>query len=170
MVLVIMGVSGAGKTTIGQSLARAAGWRFVDADDLHSPANVAKMARGEALTDADRGPWLRAVAAVMRDALARGQTLVVACSALKRAYRETLAGGDRRVVFVYLRAPHEALAARLASRTDHFAKADLLESQLATLEEPGPDDAIIVDAARPPEVIVDAVRERLASRDGMQEG
>ena len=160
--VVVMSVTGAGKTTVGQALARALGWRFVDADDLHSSANVEKMSRNEPLTDADREPWLQAVRGEIVNAQAAGQPLVVACSALKRAYRRTLSDG-LDVQFVYLKASRDALAQRLAKRRGHFAGPGLLDSQLATLEEPGPDEATIVDAMLPLETVVLHIREALGT-------
>ena len=158
--VIVMGVSGAGKTTIGQALARRLSWPFLDADDLHSAANVAKMKRGEPLTDDDRGPWLDAVRARIADALGGNTSIVVACSALKHSYRDHLADGDPRVVFVHLDAPRDVLAARLASRRGHFAAPSLLDSQLASLEPPG-HDAIVVDASPPPDGIVAGIVTRL---------
>ena len=158
--VVVMSVTGAGKTTVGQALARALGWRFVDADDLHSSANVEKMSRNEPLTDADREPWLLAVRGEIVNAQAAGEPLVVACSALKRAYRRTLSDG-LDVQFVFLKASRDALAKRLAERRGHFAGPGLLDSQLATLEEPGPDEATIVDAMLPLETVVSHIREAL---------
>ena len=158
--VVVMSVTGAGKTTVGQALASALGWRFVDADDLHSSANVEKMSRNEPLTDADREPWLQAVRGEIVNAQATGQPLVVACSALKRAYRRTLSDG-LEVQFVFLKASRDALAKRLAERRGHFAGPGLLDSQLATLEEPGPDEATIVDAMLPLETLVSHIREAL---------
>jgi gluconokinase len=157
---IVMGVSGAGKTTIGQALARRMHWPFLDADDLHSATNVAKMTRGEPLTDADRGPWLDAVHARISDALGRNTSIVVACSALKQTYRDHLTGGDPRVVLVHLDAPRDVLAARLASRRGHFAAPSLLDSQLASLEPPG-DDALVVDATRTPDESVAGIVARL---------
>lgn len=159
MVLIVMGVSGAGKTTIGRALAAALGWTFVDADDLHPAANVAKMARNEPLTDADRDPWLASVRDVIAAALAREESLVVACSALKARYRARLAADDPLVRFVYLKASEEVLSHRLADRPRHFAGPGLLASQLASLEEPR--DAIIVDADGAPAAIVDEIKRRL---------
>jgi gluconokinase len=158
-----MGVSGAGKTTIGQMLARTFDCPFLDADDLHSPANVAKMQRGEALSDADREPWLDAIRARIAGALDRSASLVVACSALKHRYRERLAGGDARVVFVHLDAPRDVLMARLAGRKGHFAGPSLLDSQLASLEDPS-RDALVVDATPTPATIVADVTARLRKR------
>lgn len=151
-----MGVSGAGKTTVGRALARALGWSFSDADDFHSPANVAKMRRGEALTDADRAGWLAALRVLIDDLGARGEDAVLACSALRDAYRRELAGGPTAVRFVWLRVEPAALRRRLESRHGHYMPASLLGSQLATLEAPA--DAIVVDGARPPDAIVATIR------------
>jgi len=137
-----MGVTGSGKTTVGEALAAALSWPFCDADDLHPAQNVTKMAAGEALTDADRWPWLDRIVAESRERASRGQNLVVACSALKRSYREQLQrAGDVR--FVYLRGSEATIASRLARRRHHYMPATLLPSQLATLEEPA--DALTVD-------------------------
>lgn len=160
VVIVVMGVTGAGKTTIGRALARALKWDFVDADDLHPPANVEKMSRSEPLTDADREPWLHAVRAAIASAVARGTPLIVACSALKRAYRRTLSNG-LDVRFVYLKASRAALAERLTQRRGHFAGPGLLDSQLATLEEPNATEALIVDTTAPTETIVTRIRADL---------
>jgi gluconokinase len=158
-VIVVMGVAGSGKTTVGTALAVALGWRFVDADDHHTPAAIAKMARGEPLDDADRAPWLDELRAIIDDSLARGGHLVLACSALKARYREWLAGGEmrRRVRFVHLAGAPELFRARLAKRADHFMKPQMLDSQIATLEPPG-DDALEVDAAQPVAAIVAQIR------------
>ena len=152
-----MGVAGSGKTTVGAALAAALGWHFVDADDLHAPASVAKMARGEPLNDSDRWPWLDRLRGIIDDALAGGGGLVLACSALKASYRARLAGGDAggRVRFVHLAGTPELFRARLAKRSGHFMKPEMLDSQLSTLEVPG--DAITVDAAQPvPDVVAQA--------------
>jgi carbohydrate kinase (thermoresistant glucokinase family) len=135
--VVVMGVSGAGKSTVGIALADLLGVRFVDADALHPPANVAKMAAGTPLTDADRWPWLDLVATTFMDANETG--LVVACSALKRAYRDRIRAAAPAVLFMHLTVPRPALDARVAGRPDHFMPASLLDSQLETLEplEPG---------------------------------
>jgi gluconokinase len=154
MIVVVMGVSGAGKTTIGQALAAALGWPFVEADELHPPANVAKMARGEPLDDADRAPWLEAVAARMR-ALDDG---VVACSALRERYRDVLRVRPD-VRFILLDVPRALLEQRLAARRGHFMPPSLLPSQLATLERPA--DAIVIDGAPPVAAQVAAIRAAL---------
>lgn len=137
-----MGVAGAGKTTVGGALAEVYRVPFIDADDLHTPAAVAKMAQGEALTDDDRWPWLVRV----REAAERtaNPQCVVACSCLRRAYRDVLRATDMRVVFVYLHADPAILADRLQHRSGHFMRADMLASQVATLEPPTPDEAITV--------------------------
>lgn len=144
-----MGVSGSGKTSVGKDLASTLGYDFVDADDLHSAHNVAKMARGEALTDADREPWLLAVRDAMAERLGRGAGVVMACSALRLAYREVLRGAGSDVRFVYLKAEKSAIAKRLSRRSQHFFAPSLLDSQYATLEEPDfavERDVVVVDA------------------------
>src|SRR3982750_3854146 len=142
--VVIMGVSGSGKTTVGAALAVRLGLRFVDGDALHPEANVAKMAAGTPLTDDDRWPWLDAVGAVLAD----GQ-VVVACSALRRVYRDRLRAAAPDIQFVYLRVPRDVLEERMSHRA-HFMPVTLLDSQLATLEPPEPDErAITIDAAAP---------------------
>ena len=160
-----MGVAGSGKTTVASALAAALGWRFVDADQHHGPDSVAKMARGEALTDADRWPWLDRLRGIIASALAANQPLVLACSALKVAYRERLVGGDaQRVRFVYLAGTPELFRARLEHRAGHYMKPDMLASQLATLEPP--DDALTVDAAQPVEALVAQIARSLLNRSG----
>src|SRR5262245_12547532 len=144
MVIIVMAVSGAGKSTVGRALAEALGWRFVDADDLHPTANVEKMSRSDPLTDADREPWLLDVTEAIDAAGTAGESLVVACSAVKRQYRRTLSDGLSKARFVYLKASRDALLQRLAARRGHFAGPGLLDSQLATIEEPGPEEAIVV--------------------------
>ncbi len=148
--LVVMGASGVGKTTLGKALAEKIGCAFVDADDLHPPANVAKMRRGEALDDADRAPWLDAVAGEIARCAGEGRCVVIACSALKRAYRDRLRRADAALVFIYMEATRAVLEDRLARRTTHFMPASLVASQLATLEPPGADERVIrVDATLP---------------------
>ena len=131
-----MGVSGAGKTTIGRLLARELGWLFIDGDDLHSPANIEKMSRGVGLTDEDRRGWLDDLAAAIRASLARDESVVVASSALKERYRERLRVDPDRVTFVFLRGSPALIGERLAERSGHFASEELLPSQLEALEEP----------------------------------
>jgi gluconokinase len=159
VVVIVMGIVGAGKTTVGQLLAQELGWRFADADDFHPAANVEKMRRGISLTDADRAPWL----AVLHNAITRwnaeSENVVLACSALKRAYRDELRAGT--VKFVYLKGSRELVLARLRTRHGHFATESILNTQLEDLEEP--DDAITVPIELPPEHIVLEIIRRLKS-------
>jgi len=155
-VLVVMGVSGSGKTTVGSLVAGRLGWRYAEADAFHSEANVAKMAAGHPLTDDDRWPWLAAIAAWIDDRIARREAGVVTCSALKRSYRKLLTRPE--VAFVYLEGSHELIAQRLAARRGHFFKADMLASQFADLEPPAPDEpAVTVPIDGTPEQIADAI-------------
>ena len=135
-----MGVSGSGKTTIAEGLADAEHWTLLEGDSFHPPANVAKMRAGTPLTDEDRLPWLRAIAAAIDADLARGVNAVVACSALRRAYRDILIGDRRDVRLLYLKGSKALIADRLKSRKGHFMPPSLLDSQFRTLEEPGPDE------------------------------
>lgn len=161
-VIVVMGVSGSGKSTVGRLLAERLGWVFADADDNHSPASVAKLRRGEPLEEQDRLPWLRVLRGRIDDWLANGDSAVLACSALTRRSRDLLRGDDERVAFVHLTGSRAALVERLARRQGHFMPADLLDDQLATLEPPTPDEALEVDLAAEPEAIVDEIIRRLA--------
>jgi gluconokinase len=154
-VIVVMGVSGSGKTTIARSLAARIDAAMLDADDFHSPANVAKMARGEPLDDADREGWLSALREQIDKVLAEHRRAVLACSALKRAYRDRLGVGRPDVVLVYLQGSYELIRNRMHARHGHFMKESMLASQFATLEEP--TDAITVDVSLPPDEIVDAI-------------
>lgn len=157
-----MGVSGAGKTVVGRELARAIGWPFHDADDYHSNESIAKMHRGEGLTDAERAPWLARLRALVIDAVTSGQRIVLACSALKQSYRDQLQPDDAGpgvIRFVYLDVPRAVLEERLRTRKGHFATPALLDSQLATLEPPR--DALWVDGTRSPSEIVAVARGEL---------
>lgn len=154
-VAVIMGVAGAGKTTIGQMLAARLGWAFHDADDFHPPENVAKMRAGTPLTDDDRAPWLARLNALARTEIAAARNIILGCSALKAHYREQLAAGIDTMRFVYLRGSMDLIAQRLADRRGHFMPAGLLESQFVTLEEPA--DAIVVSIDRTPTEIVEEI-------------
>lgn len=156
---VVMGVSGCGKSLIGQAFATATASRFVDGDALHPAENIAKMSRGEPLTDSDRAPWLDRIGQILQD-----PDTVVACSALKRAYRDRIrAGAAAPVTFLYLRGQRDTLLQRMATRPGHFMPVSLLDSQLATLEEPGPDEPhLVADIEDSPAAIVEAFRAGLA--------
>jgi len=158
MVIVIMGVSGVGKSTVGLALANQLGWPFADADDFHPPANVAKMRAGTPLNDADRAPWLRTLRGLIEGWLATGQSAVLACSALKESYRvELLVNSD--VKLVYLHADFTQIAERMATRKDHYMSPGLLQSQFDTLEPPL--DAVSIDATQTLPEILAAVRSAL---------
>ena len=159
-VIIVMGVSGAGKTTVGQALAAQLGWLFIEGDEFHPAANVAAMSAGRPLTDADREPWLRALRARIEEIIAAGQHAVLACSALRHGYRRILAGGgDGAVRFVHLEVPLEILKERVAHRTGHYMPASLLGTQLATLEES--QTAVRVDGSRPVPEVVQAIVKAL---------
>ncbi|RRS01780.1 gluconokinase [Glycomyces terrestris] len=160
--LVVMGVSGSGKSTVAKLLAGRLGWPFAEGDEFHPEANVAKMRAGVPLTDADREPWLRTLRDWIGEQAAAGKSTVVTCSALRRAYRDLLREADADVRFVHLDGTRELIAERLAHRSGHFMPPALLDSQFAALEPLGPDEAgIVVDVADAPEDIVDAVVARL---------
>ena len=159
MVIVVFGVTGTGKTRVGSALAEALRWTFIDADDVHEEANRAKLNRGIPLNDEDRGPWLTRLRGIIQASLTRRRNTVLACSALKRAYRRYLHVGPE-VVFVYLRTETHVLEERLRRRRGHFANPILLQSQLETLEEPL-DDTLTVDTADSPVKIVNLIRETL---------
>jgi gluconokinase len=163
--IVVMGVSGCGKSTVGRRLAQGLGLRFVEGDELHPPRNVALMAAGTPLTDADRHDWLETIATALAQAAAQGQGLVVSCSALKRRYRDQLRRAAPDTVFVHLHGPTALLASRLQSRAGHYMPPTLLQSQLDTLEPPGVDEAVLVhDITPPPEAIVAALLPQMAHR------
>ena len=143
MIVIVAGVSGSGKTTVGALLAGRLDWRFADADDFHPAAKVAKMRAGIPLTDADRGPWMRAIAAWMDERIARGEDAVVGCSALKRSYRDLLLDGRPAARMVFLAPDREVLARRLAARHGHFFPEQLLSSQFDALEPPAPDERVL---------------------------
>jgi gluconokinase len=159
LAVVVMGVSGCGKTAVGSLLAQRLGARFIDADDLHPPANVEKMRAGIPLDDADRAPWLRLLNARLREVTAAGEPVVLACSALKQRYRDTLASGVPGLRFVHLSGSRELIAARLAARQHRYMPTTLLDSQFATLEPPA--EAIVVDVALPLEAAVEAAMRAL---------
>lgn len=162
-VFIVMGVTSSGKSTVGEALAQRLGWPFRDADSFHPPENVAKMSRGEALDDGDRAPWLAAIAGWIDGLRAEGGHGVVTCSALKRAYREVIAGGRPDVRLVYLKGDRALIGARMAARRHHFMPPSLLDSQFATLEEPGAEEGpIVVGVDAEPGDIVDVVLGSLA--------
>jgi gluconokinase len=152
-----MGVSGSGKTTVGQALADELGFELIEGDDYHPEANVAKMAAGTSLTDEDRRPWLAILADVLADRHGRGQGTVLACSALRRSYRDVLRAAvpDHESFFIQLDADEQTLRSRMRSRKGHYMPPSLLESQLATLEALEPDEpGVVLDATQPPEIVV----------------
>jgi gluconokinase len=165
-VLVVMGVSGSGKSTVAGLLAGRLNWPFEEGDDLHPQRNVEKMAAGEPLTDDDRWPWLDRVADWIHGQVAAGQPGIITCSALRRSYRDRLRRDDaEHVVFVHLAGSRETVGQRLTARTDHFMPSSLLDSQIATLEPPGPDEnALTVDVGRRATDEVDEIIQRLGLR------
>jgi gluconokinase len=162
LVLILMGVAGSGKSTTAAALSERLGWPFRDADSFHPPANVEKMSRGTPLDDEDRWPWLHAIAAWIDERLAQGEPGIVTCSALKRAYRDILLGGRERVRLVFLKGEKPLIAARMATRRDHFMPLALLDSQFAALEEPtAEENPLVVSNAATPEAIVAEIVARL---------
>jgi gluconokinase len=158
--VVLMGVSGCGKTSVGKELSRILGWPFLDGDEFHPPENVTKMASGNPLDDADRVPWLRNLHDLITEHLTKGQSLLLACSALKQKYRDQLAEGNPDTIFVYLKGDFDLIFRRMQSREGHYMKPEMLKSQFATLEEPS--EALIIDIANPvgqiAETIVNAIK------------
>ena len=161
MVIILMGVAGSGKTTIGRALATALGWQFHDADDFHSSGNKQKMAAGQALTDQDRQPWLNQLAAMVSCWSGRATGSVLACSALKQSYRLQLTGraDADQVVYIHLSGPRALIAKRLADRQAHYMRPELLDSQYEILEQPG--DALMIDISDSPAEIVSAIRLKM---------
>jgi len=159
MIVVLMGVTGSGKTTVGKVLAKELGWKFCDADDYHPPENIEKMRLGIALTDEDRKPWLQTLARLIDDARDRGENIILACSALKHAYQESLRHHLDVVHYVCLCGSEEVIKKRLAARKGHFMNPVLLPSQFEILEQP--EDAIKVDVTGSPEEIAGEIRRRL---------
>jgi gluconokinase len=153
--VIVMGVAGSGKTTVGERLAKQLGWHFYDADAFHPAENVAKMANGTPLTDADRAPWLAALLALISSSLKEGRPAVLACSALKESYRQQLLAGNEGVLVVYLKGSYELIWSRISQRGDHYMKPAMLKSQFETLEEP--TDALTLDAAMPVAGIVQEI-------------
>jgi carbohydrate kinase (thermoresistant glucokinase family) len=154
--IILMGVAGSGKTTIGRKLADALGWSFCDGDDLHPEANVAKMSRGIPLDDRDREPWLAAIRAYIGGCLARGEKTIVACSALREKYRRALVTDSTQIKFVHLAGSPALILERLQQRHGHFMRPEMLDSQFAALEQPA--DALVIDIAQNPDAIVAEIR------------
>jgi len=160
VIVILMGVTGCGKTTVGSLLAQDCGWKFHDADDFHPAENVAKMKRGAPLDDEDRWPWLARLDAFLLDSERQGKSLVLACSALKQVYRDRLVRGCAAARFVFLDGDIELIRARLATRQGHYMNPKLLDSQFAILERP--QDALRLDAAASPDMLVQRIRKELA--------
>jgi gluconokinase len=158
VIIIVMGVTGAGKTTIGTLLAQQLAWDFADADSFHPPSNIEKMSRGIPLTDADRVPWLQAIRDAMVQWLTHGKNVGLACSALKRSYRDLLVFSPE-IRLIYLKGSYDLIRGRLLLRHGHFATEQLLSSQFADLEEP--QDAVVVSASRTPEELVREIRASL---------
>jgi gluconokinase len=172
MVVILMGVSGSGKTSVGRVLADRLRWAFEDADDWHPAANVEKMRSGIALTEADRAPWIAALANAIAGWVAGRRDVVLACSALRRWYREALRNGSsdpQTVRFVYLKGTYEAIDQRLRARTTHFMPESLLQSQFATLEEPDQAEALVIDVSLPVDAIVETIISELHLDDSRGE-
>ena len=159
MMVVLMGVSGCGKTTVGLVLAERTGWRLYDADEFHSAASIEKMRSGIALEDADRWPWLDRMNAMLVEKQAQGESVLLACSALKQKYRDRLAKNCPHLQWVYLKGDFDLIRRRLEARKNHYMKAGMLESQFAALEEPR--GAVVVDIDAEPDVIADLILRRL---------
>jgi len=158
--IIVMGVTGSGKTTVGALLAGRLGWDFEEGDSLHPPANIAKMSSGHALTDADRWPWLRKIGEWIDEEASRGRSVVVSCSALKRSYRDLLRSGRASLTFLYLAGTKEEISERLAQRHGHFMPPSLLDSQLADLEPLEPDEpgVTVSIVGRPEQIVAGALR------------
>jgi gluconokinase len=159
MILVLMGVSGCGKTTVGTILGNQLGWEFNDADDFHPPSNVAKMRAGHALTDKDRWPWLDRLNALLRASELNGKDTILACSALRQVYRDRLAQGCKDVRWFFLKGTFELIQSRLTARKGHYMNPALLQSQFATLEEPA--NATVIDIAPAPEILAAQIRKTI---------
>jgi gluconokinase len=165
VIVIIFGVSGAGKTTVGKLLARKVRWHFLEADDFHPAANIEKMRCGHPLTDEDRWPWLERLREEIKRSLAAGENAVLACSALKRKYRDCLRVNSQ-VKFVFLRGDYELVANQVRHRRGHFMNPDLLRSQFADLEEPEPDqDVLTIELGRTPEELVEEIKTKLHLAD-----
>jgi gluconokinase len=161
MILILMGVTGSGKTTIGSKLARELGWEFHDGDNFHSSSNIAKMKQGIPLTDEDRLPWLLAIQEFMKQCLKRGRNVIIACSALKKEYRKLLLMGEPGVQFVHLKGSIDIIRDRMEKRKGHYMNPKLVDSQFATLEEPLETEALSFDVAEDPDAISSKIKAAL---------
>jgi gluconokinase len=159
MIVILMGVAGSGKTTVGQLLTKELGWKFYEGDNFHSRDNINKMKQGFALTDADRDAWLAALTNLIKEQDKKKQSAVIACSALKRAYRDRLTENSSKIQFVYLKGSYDLIQHRLEARQGHYFKVDLLKSQFEILEEPG--QAIVINVAQTPDMIVEQIKQAL---------
>jgi gluconokinase len=164
VVILLMGVSGSGKTTVGKQLAESLGWRFYEGDQFHSPENIAKMSAGIPLTDEDRLPWLNTIHNLIQTQLQNGQPAVIACSALKKSYRELLLKGNPGLRIVYLKGDEELIRQRMEKRGSHFMKAAMLSSQFRSLEEP--EGVLTVDISQDPSKIVNTIERELHTWEG----
>jgi len=168
MIVILMGVSGVGKTTIGRILSDKLGWPLFDADEFHSPASIEKMRNGIPLEDADRWPWLDRMNAMLAEKEGRGESVLLACSALKQVYRDRLAKDTTDLRWIYLKGNFDLIRERLEARKGHYMKAGLLESQFATLEEPG--NALAIDIDDTPDAIADSILRRLQAKPARKTG
>ena len=168
MIAILMGVSGAGKTTIGQILSRQLGWRLFDADEFHSAASIEKMRSGIPLDDVDRWPWLERMNTMIRQKEAQGESVLLACSALKQVYRDRLSKGTTEIRWIYLKGRFDLIRDRLEARKGHYMKAGLLESQFAALEEPV--DALSVEIDDAPNAIADSILRQLQALPSRKAG
>lgn len=164
MIIIVMGVSGSGKTTIGKLLAKELGWLFYEGDDFHPASNIEKMKRGIPLTDEDREPWLGTIQRLVEQLIRERKQAVIACSALKESYRKKIKDDHQDVRFVYLKGDAALIASRMRRRHGHFMPPDLLATQFATLEEP--EDAISADVSLPPQKIVRTIQKSLSPKKG----
>ena len=156
--IIVMGVSGCGKTTIGRLLAERLSWTYIESDEYHSPSDIEKMSSGVPLTDEDRWPWLKRLHNLLQDHLEKNQSVILACSALKQSYRDLLASGLKNVIFVFLKGDFDLIHQRMRQR-EHYMKANMLHSQFDTLEEPR--GAVIIDIQHSPEIIVEKILTQL---------
>lgn len=161
MVFIVMGVSGCGKSSVGKALAKTLNCDFYDGDDFHPPENIAKMSAGNPLNDTDRQPWLERLHQLAMEKLAGGETAVIACSSLKKSYRQLLKAGNENIKFIYLKGTFDLIWQRMLERENHYMKAEMLHSQFATLEEPTADEAFTVEISADVETITKQILEEV---------